>query len=91
MIAHHASNGCNLRAGDLFGSGTISGPAAGSFGSLLEITQGGSMPIALPTGEARTFLADGDEIVISAFASAPNRVQIGFGACRASIAPALGG
>jgi fumarylacetoacetase len=91
MIAHHTSNGCNLRAGDLFGSGTISGPAAGGFGSLLEITQGGSEAITLPTGETRTFLADEDEIVISAFASAPNRVQIGFGACRASIAPALGG
>jgi fumarylacetoacetase len=91
MIAHHTSNGCNLRPGDLFGSGTISGPNADSFGSLLEITQGGTQPIALPTGETRTFLADGDEIVISAFAGAPNRVQIGFGTCRASITPALGG
>jgi fumarylacetoacetase len=91
MIAHHSSNGCNLRPADLFGSGTISGPAADSFGSLLEITQGGSQPITLPTGEARTFLADGDEIVISAFATAPNRVQIGFGTCRASIAPAPDG
>lgn len=91
MIAHHASNGCNLRPGDLFGSGTISGPTADSFGSLLEITQGGTRPIALPTGETRAFLADGDEIVISAFANAPNRVPIGFGTCRASIAPALGG
>ena len=91
MIAHHSSNGCNLRPGDLFGSGTISGPTADSFGSLLEITQGGKQPITLPTGEARTFLADGDEIVISAFAAAPNRVQIGFGACRASIAPAPDG
>jgi fumarylacetoacetase len=76
---------------DLFGSGTISGPAADGFGSLLEITQGGSQPITLPSGEARTFLADGDEILISAFATAPNRVQIGFGTCRASIAPAPDG
>jgi fumarylacetoacetase len=91
MIAHHSSNGCNLRPGDLFGSGTISGPTADSFGSLLEITQGGSKPISLPTGEARTFLADGDEVIISAFAAAPNRVQIGFGTCRASIAPAPDG
>jgi fumarylacetoacetase len=91
MIAHHASNGCNLRPGDLLGSGTISGPTADSFGSLLEMTQGGSKPITLPTGESRTFLADGDEIVISAVASAPNRVQIGFGTCRALIAPAPGG
>ena len=83
MIAHHSSNGCNLRPADLFGSGTISGPTADSFGSLLEITQGGKQPITLPTGEARTFLADGDEIVISAFAVAPNRAQIGFGTCRA--------
>jgi fumarylacetoacetase len=85
MIAHHSSNGCNLRPGDLFGSGTISGPTADSFGSLLEMTQGGSKPITLPTGETRTFLIDGDEILISALASAPNRIQIGFGTCRASI------
>ena len=91
MIAHHSSNGCNLRPGDLFGSGTISGPTADGFGSLLEITRGGNEPITLPTGETRTFLADGDEIVISAFAAAPNRVQIGFGTCRASIAPAPDG
>ena len=91
MIAHHASNGCNLRPGDLFGSGTISGSTADSFGSLLEITRGGNEPITLPTGETRRFLADGDEIVISAVAAAPNRVQIGFGTCRASIAPAPDG
>src|ERR1700678_3972658 len=91
MIAHHSSNGCNLRPGDLFGSGTISGPTADSFGSLLEITRGGNEPITLPTGETRTFLADGDEIVISAFATAPNRAQIGFGTCRASITPAPDG
>jgi fumarylacetoacetase len=91
MIAHHTSNGCNLRPADLFGSGTISGPTADSFGSLLEITQGGTKPVTLPTGEARTFLADGDEILISAFAAAPNRAQIGFGTCRASIAPAPDG
>ncbi|MGB6309353.1 MAG: fumarylacetoacetase [Steroidobacteraceae bacterium] len=89
MIAHHASNGCNLRPADLLGSGTISGPAADTLGSLLEMTQGGSQPIALPAGESRTFLADGDEIVISAVATAPNRVPIGFGTCRASIAPAV--
>jgi fumarylacetoacetase len=88
MIAHHSSNGCNLRSGDLFGSGTISGPTADSLGSLLEITRGGNESITLPTGETRTFLADGDEIAISAFAAAPNRAQIGFGTCRASIAPA---
>jgi fumarylacetoacetase len=88
MIAHHTSNGCNLRPADLFGSGTISGPAADNLGSLLEITQGGTKPVTLPSGETRTFLADGDEILISAFAAAPNRAQIGFGTCRASIAPA---
>jgi fumarylacetoacetase len=91
MIAHHSSNGCNLRPGDLFGTGTISGPTADSFGSLLEITRGGNEPITLPTGETRTFLADGDEITISAFAGAPNRVQIGFGTCVASVAPAPDG
>jgi fumarylacetoacetase len=88
IVAHHASNGCNLNPGDLLGTGTISGPASDSFGSLLEITQGGKTPLTLPTGETRSFLLDGDEIAFAARAAAPGRVPIGFGACRARIVAA---
>jgi fumarylacetoacetase len=85
IVAHHASGGCNLNPGDLLGTGTISGPTADSYGSLLEITQGGKHPFTLPTGETRSFLQDGDEISITASAQAPGRVAIGFGECRAVI------
>jgi fumarylacetoacetase len=83
MVAHHSSGGCNLRPGDLLGTGTLSGPTSGSFGSLLELSVGGSEPIELPNGETRHFLEDGDEILLSATAGAPGRVSIGFGECRA--------
>lgn len=86
IVAHHASNGCNLNPGDLLGTGTISGPTQGSYGSLLEITEGGKHPFTLPSGETRSFLQDGDEIAITGTAHAPGRAPIGFGACRAVIA-----
>lgn len=82
MVAHHSSNGCNLRAGDLFGSGTLSGAEPGSFGSLMELTRGGRARLALPNGESRRFLEDGDEVILTARCAAPGRVPIGFGACR---------
>ncbi|MDE2006924.1 MAG: fumarylacetoacetase [Rhodospirillales bacterium] len=82
MVSHHTSNGCNLRPGDLFGSGTLSGADPGSFGSLMELTQGGRAPLMLPDGETRRFLEDGDEVILTAQATAPGRVPIGFGACR---------
>ncbi len=85
IVAHHASGGCNLNPGDLLGTGTISGPTADSYGSLLEITEGGKAPFTLPTGETRSFLQDGDEISITASAQAPGRASIGFGECRAVI------
>jgi fumarylacetoacetase len=88
IVTHHASNGCNLQPGDLIGTGTISGAQAGGFGSLLEISQGGTAPIALPNGEARSFLEDGDEVTLRAVGRAEGYVPIGFGACRAVIAPA---
>ncbi len=93
MVAHHTSNGCNLRPGDLFGSGTISGAEPGSFGSLMELTAGGRTPIALDNGETRRFLEDGDEVIFTAQCRAPGRIAIGFGACRGRILPArtLGG
>src|SRR4030095_13850661 len=63
LIAHHTSNGCNLRPGDLLGSGTISAPSPDGYGSLLEITDGGRRAIALASGGTRTFLEDGDEVI----------------------------
>jgi fumarylacetoacetase len=81
MLAHHTVGGCNLRAGDLFGTGTISGEDAGTEGSLLELTEGGKRPVALPTGETRTFLQAGDRLRISAQAAAPGFATIGFGDC----------
>jgi fumarylacetoacetase len=59
MVAHHTVSGCNLRPGDLLGSGTQSGPAADEAGSLLELSVGGKQPVKLPAGESRTFLEDG--------------------------------
>lgn len=88
IISHHTSNGCNLGAGDLLGTGTISGPDRRSYGSLIEITEGGNSPITLPTGQTRTFLEDGDELSIRATARVDGFVPIGFGECRAVIVPA---
>ena len=88
IVTHHASNGCNLQPGDLIGTGTISGPEKAAFGSLLELSRGGAEPIALPTAETRTFLEDGDEVILRATAKAEGRIPIGFGDCRAVILPA---
>ena len=88
IVTHHTSNGCNLNPGDLLGTGTISGPDPGGYGSLLEITKNGSEHMALPTGETRGFLEDGDEICFTAVARTQGRVPIGFGTCRATVLPA---
>ena len=88
MLVHHASNGCNLRAGDLLGSGTISGPSPESRGCLLELTWRGAEPITLPNGESRAFLHDGDELQITAFAERDGAVRIGFGVCTGVVLPA---
>jgi fumarylacetoacetase len=85
LLTHHASNGCDLRPGDLLGTGTISGAAPGSQGSLLEITRQGQLPVNLPNGETRRFLEDGDEIIFRATAQRDAAVPIGFGDCRAII------
>ena len=87
IVTHHASNGCNLNAGDLLGSGTISAPERSGYGSLLEITRGGAEPVEIPGG-TRTFAEDGDQITLSAQARAEGRVSIGFGPCEAVILPA---
>lgn len=81
LIAHHTMNGCNLRAGDLLASGTISGGAEDARGCLLERTRGGRNPLSLPTGETRGFLEDGDEVTLRAFCERPGHPRIGFGEC----------
>ena len=88
MIAHHTSNGCPIRAGDLIGSGTVSGPERGSQGCLLEITRRGAEPLALPAGETRSFLEDGDEVILRGWCEEPGFRRIGLGECRGRIAPA---
>jgi fumarylacetoacetase len=82
MVVHQTSNGCNLREGDLLGSGTVSGPDPKSRGCLLELTWRGSEPVALPTGEARRFLEDGDEVIFRGRAERKGCASIGFGECR---------
>ena len=81
MLTHHASNGCNLRPGDLLASGTVSGPTKDARGCLLELTWRGAEPITLPSGETRAFLADGDEVTLRGVCEAPGRPRLGFGAC----------
>ncbi len=81
MITHHASNGCNLLAGDLLGTGTISGTQSNSVGSMMELSVGGKSPITLANGETRSFLEDGDEIVFHARTEQTGYRSIGFGAC----------
>lgn len=90
LLVHHASSGCNLRPGDLLGSGTISGAAKESRGCLLELTWRGAEPLTLPNGETRRFLEDGDELEITAFAEREGAARIGFGRCVGTIVPALG-
>ncbi len=79
MLAHHTVNGCNLRPGDLLGSGTLSGPAAGQAACLLELTRGGLQPVALPDGQSRAFLEDGDEIELRAWCRRDGFARIGLG------------
>lgn len=85
MLTHHTVNGCPLQAGDLFGSGTLSGSAPDQYGSLLEITEGGKQPVTLSSGEERRFLEDGDEIFLRARCARPGVASIGFGECRGKV------
>lgn len=86
QLAHHTVNGCNVRVGDLMASGTISGPGKGSFGSLLEISWGGKEPIVLCDGSTRTFLLDGDTVIMRGFAQ-KNGMRVGFGEVRGKVVP----
>jgi fumarylacetoacetase len=88
MVTHHASNGCNLRPGDLMATGTVSGTTPESVGSLLERTKRGAEPLVLPNGEQRKFLEDGDEVIMKGWCEREGFPRIGFGECRGVIAPA---
>lgn len=97
ILTHHASNGCNMQPGDLLASGTISGTSPDSRGCLLELTWVGNdsngkplprKPVQLPTGETRTFLLDGDRVILRGVCSADNARTIGFGECEGTILPA---
>jgi fumarylacetoacetase len=87
LLAHHASNGCNLVPGDLLGSGTVSGAAKDARGCLLELTWRGSEPITLPSGEVRRFLEDGDIVTLKGFCERPGFRRIGFGECVGEVIP----
>lgn len=84
LVAHHTSNGCNLRPGDLLATGTVSGPDEGSEGCLLEMRHRAN-PLRLTSGEERTFLLDGDCVILRGFTERPGLPRIGFGACEGTI------
>ncbi|MDB4944391.1 MAG: fumarylacetoacetase [Labilithrix sp.] len=88
ILTHHASNGCDLRPGDLLGTGTLSADDPAGLGSLLETTRGGSVPVTFPNGETRTFLEDGDEVTLGATARREGFAPIGFGPCTGVVLPA---
>ena len=90
LVAHHTVNGCNLQTGDLLGTGTQSGPEEGQGGSLLELSNGGKQPLRLPNGETRTFLADGDTLILRAFCERAGFARIGLGECAGTVLPARG-
>ncbi len=88
LLAHHTVNGCNLQAGDMLGTGTLSSPGPDRAGSLLELNQGGKNPVKLPWGEQRVFLQDNDEIILRARCEKPGYPTISLGECAGTILPA---
>jgi fumarylacetoacetase len=91
MVTQHTVGGCNLQAGDILGSGTISGPGAFEAGAMIELTQGGRQPLKLDNGEERTFLEDGDTVILRGWCQRAGHARIGFGECRGLVLPAIGG
>lgn len=88
LVAHHTVNGCNLQPGDLFGSGTLSGPTLDQAAALIELTQGGKNPLQLAGGETRTWLEDGDAVTLRGWCEQPGAARIGFGECTGTVLPA---
>ena len=88
MLTHHTVNGCNLQPGDLLGTGTLSGPTLDSACALIELTTGGQNPVQLPGGETRTWLQDGDTVILRGWCEKPGAVRIGFGECVGTVLPA---
>ena len=88
MVTHHTIGGCNLQSGDLLGSGTISGPSAAEAGALIELTAAGNTPVALGNGEVRSFLEDGDAVIMKGWCERPGFARIGFGENRGEVLPA---
>jgi len=88
MVTHHTVNGCNLQAGDLLGSGTLSGPTLDQAGALIELTQGGKTPLQFANGEQRVYLEDGDAVVLRGWCEKPGATRIGFGECVGTVLPA---
>jgi len=88
MVAHHTVGGCNLRAGDLLGSGTISGPEKQAAGALMELARNGNQPVTLATGETRSYVEDGDAIILRGYCEKPGLARIGFGDSRGEVLPA---
>jgi fumarylacetoacetase len=89
MVTNHTVNGCNLRSGDLLGSGTVSGPTAEEAGALMELAQNGAKPFRLNTGEERCFVEDGDAIILRGFCEREGFARIGFGESRGEVLPAF--
>jgi fumarylacetoacetase len=89
IVAHHTINGCNLQPGDLMGTGTLSGSTLDEAGALIELTVGGKQPLTLPNGETRTYLEDGDAVVLRGWCEKPGAARIGFGQCVGTVLPAL--
>ena len=91
MLTQHTLGGCNLQAGDLCGTGTISGPTPAEAGALVELSVGGTQPITLTgTGEQRAFLHDGDAVILGGWCERAGAARIGFGECRGTVLPPLG-
>ena len=90
MVAHHTVGGCALNPGDLFGSGTISGPGPGEAGAMIELTRAGQSPVPVGIDEQRGFLADGDAVMLRGWCEKPGHARIGFGESRGTVLPAIG-
>ena len=91
MLAQHTVGGCNMRSGDVLGTGTISGPTQGEAGAIVELSVGGTRDVPLPsTGEVRRFLEDGDTVILRGWCEKPGAARIGFGECRGEVLPAVG-